>query len=120
LPFLDERCGSALTSLDFLGLEFSAGHAFTGELLSQGRPISMRGGFPCPRGVLVITLLLTFMGDALRDAWILERCRHDNAFDFAIAPEPLLEVRQLHVSFGGKDVVHGIDLSIAPGENLPC
>jgi microcin C transport system ATP-binding protein len=34
------------------------------------------------------------------------------------APEPLLEVRQLHVSFGGKDVVHGIDLSIAPGEKL--
>ncbi|MBC7547117.1 MAG: ABC transporter ATP-binding protein [Polaromonas sp.] len=31
---------------------------------------------------------------------------------------PLLDVRQLRVSFGGKDVVHGIDLSIAPGEKL--
>lgn len=31
---------------------------------------------------------------------------------------PLLDVRQLRVSFGGKDVVHGIDLAIAPGEKL--
>ena len=31
---------------------------------------------------------------------------------------PLLEVRQLRVSFGGKDVVRGIDLTIAPGEKL--
>ena len=31
---------------------------------------------------------------------------------------PLLDVRQLRVSFGGKDVVHGIDLMIAPGEKL--
>ena len=31
---------------------------------------------------------------------------------------PLLDVRQLRVSFGGKDVVHGIDLTIAPGEKL--
>jgi microcin C transport system ATP-binding protein len=30
----------------------------------------------------------------------------------------LLDVRQLRVSFGGKDVVHGIDLCIAPGEKL--
>ena len=31
---------------------------------------------------------------------------------------PLLDVRQLRVSFEGKDVVHGIDLTIAPGEKL--
>ena len=31
---------------------------------------------------------------------------------------PLLDVRQLRVSFAGKDVVHGIDLTIAPGEKL--
>ena len=31
---------------------------------------------------------------------------------------PLLDVRQLRVSFGGKDVVHGIDLTIASGEKL--
>ena len=31
---------------------------------------------------------------------------------------PLLEVRGLRVAFGGKEVVHGIDFSIAPGEKL--
>ncbi len=31
---------------------------------------------------------------------------------------PLLEVRDLRVAFGGKEVVHGIDFSIHPGEKL--
>jgi len=31
---------------------------------------------------------------------------------------PLLEVRGLQVSFAGRDVVHGIDFSLAPGEKL--
>ena len=31
---------------------------------------------------------------------------------------PLLEVKDLRVSFGGKEVVHGVDLAIAPGEKL--
>ncbi len=31
---------------------------------------------------------------------------------------PLLKVERLSVSFAGKEVVHGIDLSIAPGEKL--
>ena len=31
---------------------------------------------------------------------------------------PLLDVRDLRVAFGGKEVVHGIDLAIAPGEKL--
>jgi len=31
---------------------------------------------------------------------------------------PLLEVKNLRVSFGGKEVVRGIDFSIAPGEKL--
>jgi microcin C transport system ATP-binding protein len=40
-----------------------------------------------------------------------------------MAPDPhstpaLLEVKDLRVSFGGKEVVHGIDFSIAPGEKL--
>jgi len=30
----------------------------------------------------------------------------------------LLEVKDLRVSFGGKEVVHGVDLAIAPGEKL--
>jgi microcin C transport system ATP-binding protein len=33
-------------------------------------------------------------------------------------PTPLLEVKNLSVSFGDKEVVHGINFSIAPGEKL--
>ena len=33
-------------------------------------------------------------------------------------PERLLDVQNLSVSFAGKEVVHGIDFSIAPGEKL--
>ena len=32
--------------------------------------------------------------------------------------KPLLEVRSLRVAFGGKEVVHGIDFTIQPGEKL--
>jgi microcin C transport system permease protein len=60
----------ALTSLDFLGLGVPPGTPSLGELLSQGKNnidawwISLSTFF-----VLVLTLLLlTFMGDALRDA----------------------------------------------------
>ena len=35
-----------------------------------------------------------------------------------MALTPLLDVRDLRVAFGGKEVVHGIDFSIAPGEKL--
>src|SRR4051812_10153720 len=31
---------------------------------------------------------------------------------------PLLQVKDLRVSFGGKQVVHGVDFSIGPGEKL--
>jgi microcin C transport system ATP-binding protein len=32
--------------------------------------------------------------------------------------QPLLDVKNLRISFAGKEVVHGIDFSIAPGEKL--
>jgi microcin C transport system ATP-binding protein len=32
--------------------------------------------------------------------------------------KPLLEVKNLRVAFGGKEVVHGVDLTIQPGEKL--
>ena len=35
-----------------------------------------------------------------------------------VAPTPLLDVKGLRVSFGGNEVVKGIDFSIAPGEKL--
>src|SRR5437763_16403762 len=31
---------------------------------------------------------------------------------------PLLQVKDLRVAFGGKELVHGVDFSIAPGEKL--
>ncbi|GAB3188041.1 ABC transporter permease [Hydrogenophaga aquatica] len=70
LPFRMSASILALTSLDFLGLGVPPGTPSLGELLSQGKNnidawwISMS-----TFGVLVVTLLLlTFMGDALRDA----------------------------------------------------
>ncbi len=70
LPFRMSAAILALTSLDFLGLGVPPGTPSLGELLNQGKNnidawwISMS-----TFAVLVITLLLlTFMGDALRDA----------------------------------------------------
>lgn len=70
LPFRMSAAILALTSLDFLGLGVPPGTPSLGELLAQGKNnidawwISLT-----TFGVLVITLLLlTFMGDALRDA----------------------------------------------------
>ncbi|MDO9360860.1 MAG: ABC transporter permease [Polaromonas sp.] len=70
LPFRMSASILALTSLDFLGLGVPPGTPSLGELLSQGKNnidawwISLS-----TFGVLVMTLLLlTFMGDALRDA----------------------------------------------------
>ena len=70
LPFRMSAAILALTSLDFLGLGVPPGTPSLGELLSQGKGnidawwISLSTFV-----VLVVTLmLLTFMGDALRDA----------------------------------------------------
>ena len=70
LPFRMSGAILALTSLDFLGLGVPPGTPSLGELLSQGKNnidawwISLS-----TFGVLVLTLLLlTLMGDALRDA----------------------------------------------------
>ena len=70
LPFRMSAAILALTSLDFLGLGVPPGTPSLGELLSQGKAnidawwISLS-----TFAVLVATLLLlTFMGDALRDA----------------------------------------------------
>ncbi|MBC7649554.1 MAG: ABC transporter permease [Vitreoscilla sp.] len=70
LPFRMSAAILALTSLDFLGLGVPPGTPSLGELLSQGKAnidawwISLS-----TFAVLVFTLLLlTFMGDALRDA----------------------------------------------------
>lgn len=70
LPFRMSAAILALTSLDFLGLGVPPGTPSLGELLSQGKNnidawwISLS-----TFTVLVVTLLLlTFMGDALRDA----------------------------------------------------
>ncbi|BAO80514.1 ABC-type uncharacterized transport system, permease component [Serpentinimonas raichei] len=70
LPFRMSAAIMALTALDFLGLGVPPGTPSLGELLAQGKNnidawwISLS-----TFAVLVITLLLlTFMGDALRDA----------------------------------------------------
>lgn len=70
LPFRMSGAILALTSLDFLGLGVPSGTPSLGELLSQGKNnidawwISL-STFAV---LVIILLLLTFMGDALRDA----------------------------------------------------
>ena len=70
LPFRMSAAILALTSLDFLGLGVPPGTPSLGELLSQGKTnIDAWWISISTFGVLVVTLLLlTFMGDALRDA----------------------------------------------------
>lgn len=70
LPFRMSGAILALTSLDFLGLGVPAGTPSLGELLSQGKNnIDAWWISISTFAVLVVTLLLlTFMGDALRDA----------------------------------------------------
>ena len=70
LPFRMSGAILALTSLDFLGLGVPPGTPSLGELLSQGKnSIDAWWISLSTFAVLVITLLLlTFMGDALRDA----------------------------------------------------
>jgi len=70
LPFRMSAAILALTSLDFLGLGVPPGTPSLGELLSQGKAnIDAWWISISTFGVLVVTLmLLTFMGDALRDA----------------------------------------------------
>ena len=79
LPFRMSGAILALTSLDFLGLGVPPGTPSLGELLSQGKNnidawwISLS-----TFAVLVLTLLLlTFMGDALRDALDPRKAEHD-------------------------------------------
>jgi len=70
LPFRMSAAILALTSLDFLGLGVPPGTPSLGELLSQGKNnIDAWWISIFTFAVLVATLLLlTFMGDALRDA----------------------------------------------------
>jgi microcin C transport system permease protein len=70
LPFRMSAAILALTSLDFLGLGVPPGTPSLGELLSQGKnSIDAWWISLSTFGVLVLTLmLLTFMGEALRDA----------------------------------------------------
>ena len=113
LPFRMSAAILALTSLDFLGLGVPPGTPSLGELLSQGKNnidawwISLS-----TFAVLVITLLLlTFMGDALRDALDPRKVGPMSAARCSMSKTCACPSR-------GKEVVRGIDFSIAPGEKL--
>jgi microcin C transport system permease protein len=72
LPFRMSGAILALTSLDFLGLGVPASvPSRWASCSSRARTTSTPGGSSCrPSCVLVVTmLLLTFIGDALRDAF---------------------------------------------------
>ena len=101
LPFRMSGAILALTSLDFLGLGVPSPTPSLGELLAQGKAnldawwISLS-----TFGVLVATLLLlTFMGDALRNAL---DTRIADAIEGRRRPmsAPLLRIDHLRVRFG--------------------
>jgi microcin C transport system permease protein len=70
LPFRMSAAILALTSLDFLGLGVPPGTPSLGELLSQGKNSIDAWWISLSTFVVLVgtLLLLTFMGDALRDA----------------------------------------------------
>ena len=70
LPFRMSAAILALTSLDFLGLGVPPGTPSLGELLSQGKNNIDAWWISLSTFAVLVTtlLLLTFMGDALRDA----------------------------------------------------
>ena len=70
LPFRMSAAILALTSLDFLGLGVPPGTPSLGELLSQGKANIDAWWISLSTFAVLVTtlLLLTFMGDALRDA----------------------------------------------------
>ena len=70
LPFRMSGAILALTSLDFLGLGVPPGTPSLGELLSQGKASIDAWWISLATFVVLVgtLLLLTFMGDALRDA----------------------------------------------------
>ncbi len=80
LPFRMSGAILALTSLDFLGLGVPPGTPSLGELLAQGKTYIVAWWISLSTfAVLVITLLLlTFMGDALRDALDPRKLHQDN------------------------------------------
>ena len=70
LPFILAGSVTTLTSLDFLGLGVPPGTPSLGELLAQGKANLDAWWITLSTFALLVTtlLLLTFMGDALRDA----------------------------------------------------
>ena len=71
LPFRMSAAILSLTSLDFLGLGVPPGTPSLGELLSQGKDNLDAWWISLSTFVVLVStlLLLTFMGEALRDAF---------------------------------------------------
>lgn len=71
MPFILTGSITALTSLDFLGLGMPVGSASLGELLSQGKENLQAPwlGITAFMSLAIMLSLLTFVGEAVRDAF---------------------------------------------------
>lgn len=71
MPFILSGSITALTSLDFLGLGLPPGSASLGELLAQGKNNLQAPwlGFTAFVSLAMLLTLLTFIGEAVRDAF---------------------------------------------------
>ncbi len=137
LPFRMSGAILALTSLDFLGLGVPADTPSLGELLRVGKENLDAWWIIVPTFALLAgtMLLLTFIGDALRDAFDTRKGPTPDAAEprppqggnaaGRAEPDPgrsldgaLLVVRGLTVRFGAAVVVDEVSFSIAPREKF--
>lgn len=146
LPFRMSGAILALTSLDFLGLGVPPGTPSLGELLAQGKSAIDAWWISLSTfGLLALSLLLlTFVGDALRDALDPRRsapvpgaageddasvkpevaCQGacgattDAALERAGQGRVLLRVRDLRLRLGTRALVDGVCLDLQAGQTL--
>jgi microcin C transport system ATP-binding protein len=86
-----------------------------GDLLRQGKNNLDAWWLSLPTIALLVAslLLLTFIGDSLRDAYDTEEALSD-----AAAASPLLSIDKLSIDFGPHRVVHDLSLDIHAGEKV--
>ena len=125
IPFILSGAIVALTALDFLGFGLPAGEPSLGELVRQGKENLQAPWIGISTFVLLSVLLscLIFVGEGVRDAldpYRTEPILKNKAKICSRKDEntALLSVKDLHIAFGDKEIVHGISFDIPKGKTV--